>query len=236
MPSTRTRPMLYASSQPEEYRVLAGADTDLVRAAIASEVHPVVEWRTRRDPVPDLDEFSGLVVGGSPSAAYAMEPWIRRLQAVVIDAMRRELPLLGICFGAQILARSLGGKVRPSTRGFRVGNHRLRLRAEAANDPLFFDLPREIDVLLNHGDIIDGVPPRAILLACLGPVVQAFRVAGCPAWAVQFHPEFTPDFLRCLEPVARTAWPDRGFLETLAPTPAARSLLPRFLQYCRRSD
>jgi GMP synthase (glutamine-hydrolysing) len=140
----------------------------------------------------DLSAHDGLVVLGGGTVGDE-PPQLRELVAL---ALADERPTLGICYGAQLLAAVLGGRVGPNPAGPELGAQLIAKRANAATDPLFREMPITPDVIQWHHDAILELPPSAVLLAG-SPVcdVQAFR-AGRVAWGIQFHIETTPEVVR----------------------------------------
>ena len=106
---------------------------------------------------------------------------------------RRGRPILGICFGHQMIAQALGGEVRRNPFGREIGTLRVE---RVADDPIFAGLPRTFDMNGTHLDAVVTLPPHGEVLAktSLDPVA-AFRV-GPRVKAVQFHPEFDADVMR----------------------------------------
>ena len=148
-------------------------------------------------PVPaDLTGYSALVVLGGAMNAYDDEAarWLPQVRRLLSEAVRTELPTLGICLGAQLLAVAAGGRVSEAETP-EYGSQLVAKRQAAANDPLFRELPITPDVLQWHVDEVSELPPGAVLLAS-SPVceVQAFRV-GRLAWGTQFHIETTPEIV-----------------------------------------
>ncbi len=148
-------------------------------------------------PLPaDLAGYSALVVLGGVMGAYDDEvaPWLPQVRALLAEAVRAELPTLGVCLGAQLLAVATGGRVSPADVP-EYGSQLVAKRQAAAADPLFRELPITPDVLQWHVDEVSALPPGAVLLAS-SPVceVQAFRV-GRLAWGIQFHIETTPEIV-----------------------------------------
>jgi GMP synthase (glutamine-hydrolysing) len=146
------------------------------------------------DPVPeDLTSYRALVVMGGGMNAYddARAPWLPVVRRLLAEAVRTELPVLGICLGGQLLAVATGGQVRRAEIG-EYGAQLVAKRQLAATDPLLRELPITPDVLQWHVDEVSALPAGAVLLASApGCEVQAFRV-GRLAWGTQFHIETTP--------------------------------------------
>jgi GMP synthase (glutamine-hydrolysing) len=147
---------------------------------------------------PDLSEYAGLVVLGGGMGVYddQAEPFLPGVRDLLRAAVRHEVPTLGICLGAQLLAVANGGRVAPNPDGPEIGAQLIAKRAAAATDPLFGPLPITPDVIQWHYDAITVLPPGAVHLASspLGEN-QAFRL-GRLAWGVQFHIETTPETVR----------------------------------------
>lgn len=147
--------------------------------------------RGETPPAPDL--FSGIVVTGSHAMVTDGSDWIIRTAEWLLEAVRKEVPVLGICFGHQILAHALGGKVGKMPGLPEFGTVPLTLTADAANDPVFGSLPRAVGVQTSHYQSVLKLPPMSVLLASTEKDPHsAFRYGRC-AWGVQFHPEYDAD-------------------------------------------
>ncbi|MET4923053.1 methyltransferase domain-containing protein [Streptomyces sp. PSRA5] len=142
------------------------------------------------DPLPEsLVGIEALVVMGGPTAAHSDEGFPTRGAelALLRAALAAEVPVLGVCLGAQLLAVAAGGSARTGS-GLQVGWGEVRTGPPAATDPLLAGAPERLGVLHWHGDTMD-LPDGAVLLAsCDRYPVQAFRVGGA-AWGLQFHLE-----------------------------------------------
>lgn len=142
------------------------------------------------DPVPQsLVGVEAVAVMGGAQTAYSDDGFPSR--HAELDLLRKvlaaDLPVLGICLGAQLLAMAAGGKARVGS-GLQLGWSEVGLSPAADKDPLFSGAPERLRVLHWHGDTVD-LPEKAVLLAsCDRYPVQAFRV-GAAAWGLQFHLE-----------------------------------------------
>jgi GMP synthase (glutamine-hydrolysing) len=195
----------------------------------------------------DLDEAAGLVVLGGPMNVDEVDqyPFLGPEVGWIREAIDREIPVLGICLGAQLLAKSQGAKVYRNPVK-EIGWYDLELTPEAAADPLFAGLdPRQI-VFQWHGDTFD-LPTGAVHLA-RSPSCrhQAFRV-GRSAWGLQFHVEMTAalidDWLGDEEnrrELAALDYIDPSRIQAATPEflprmeIIGRHILPRFVGLCRR--
>jgi GMP synthase (glutamine-hydrolysing) len=133
-----------------------------------------------------------IVATGSPRSVTERAPWMRAAGAWLGEQAARGVPVLGVCFGHQLLADAFGGAVRRSPRGREIGTVRCALTPAGREDPLFAGLPGAFEVQATHEDEVARLPPGAELLATNGwSRVQAFRL-GPRVRAVQFHPELDP--------------------------------------------
>lgn len=159
-----------------------GVGMDVVRGDLGEEL-------------PERLEHEALVVLGG---AYLPDddrraPWLAGARALMGQALERAVPVFGICLGGQMLAHVAGGSVAAEHGEPEFGSTALTLRPEAADDPLFRELPERPRAVENHVDAIVDLPPDAFWLASSeGCAYQAFRV-GDAAWGVQFHPEVGPE-------------------------------------------
>lgn len=143
----------------------------------------------------DPAEFAGLIVMGGPMGVYEADrhPWIRSELVLLEAALAADIPIWGVCLGAQLLAAALGGAVRPGSAP-EVGVWPIRPTAEAASDPVFRVAPAAFPALHWHGDTYD-LPPGAIRLAeSEAYTEQAFRYGR--SLALQFHLEASPALAR----------------------------------------
>ena len=139
-----------------------------------------------RPPAPTTGDwrFDGVVISGSQTSVYDDHDWIHALTSWVRDVHRADVPSLGICWGHQFLAQSLGGRVVD------MGEHELGYRTvrRRGDDPLFADVPRTFTAFQTHSDRVAELPPDAVELARNEYGVQAFRLGT--RYGVQFHPEY----------------------------------------------
>jgi GMP synthase (glutamine-hydrolysing) len=143
------------------------------------------------DPLPDWREFPAIVVMGGPMGAYD-EPdhaWLTEEKRLLREAVEADVPVWGVCLGAQLLASALGARVYRGEHP-EVGMLPVELTPEAADDPVFAGAPSSFPTLQWHGDSFD-LPDGATLLAS-SPAYrhQAFRVGR--SYGLQFHLEVTP--------------------------------------------
>lgn len=149
----------------------------------------LVEFDAADGQLPDHTEFDGVVVTGSRSSVYWDKAWIPPLIEYVAAAADDDVPILGVCYGHQVLAEALGGRVSGMD-GFEIGYNTVRHHG----DELFDDVNEEFTAFTTHGDTVVDLPPGATLLAENDYGVHAFRKGRC--WGVQFHPEYDVETAR----------------------------------------
>src|SRR5438105_1250805 len=127
---------------------------------------------------------------GSPLSVTERAPWMLELGEDLLRAGARGTPVLGVCFGHQLLARAAGGDVVENPRGREIGTVRVQLTEAGRRDVLFaWASAAEIEVQATHVDAVDPPPPGATVLASNeNSAAQAYRLSEMVA-GVQFHPE-----------------------------------------------
>lgn len=178
-------------------------------------------------------DWDGIVITGSPAMVSDREPWSERTAKWLAAAVNAKVPVLGVCYGHQLLAHAFGGTVGYHPQGRESGTHAVTLTELAATDALFGSMPAQFSAQLTHKQSVLSLPPQALLLAASDfEPHQAFRIGDC-AWGVQFHPEFTDEIMRDYLTVQATEIDAEGgnsdaMLAAVKPAPEASSLLQRF--------
>lgn len=182
--------------------------------------------------LPDVARVAGAVITGSAAMVSERAPWSEQTAVWLRTAHAANVPLLGICFGHQLLADALGGEVDYHPQGPEAGTVTVQTHAAAQDDPLLSALPPLFAANVIHWQSVRRLPDGAVCLA--GNAFEphhAFRHGS--AWGVQFHPEFNAEamvrYLLQLEAVLTEAGLSPQCLQkTVAETPQAASLLARF--------
>jgi GMP synthase-like glutamine amidotransferase len=173
--------------------VLAVVHGPLVRAGIFADAieargHRFLEWKAPAGgPPPDADAV--IVFGGSMHVDQEEQyPWLLDEDTYIRRLLAAGTPMLGICLGAQLLAKAAGAHVGPSAES-EIGWFPVELTEAADDDPVLGRLPRRFDAFQWHHYAF-AVPPNAVELVRNDVCTQAFRLDDT-AWGVQFHPEVT---------------------------------------------
>lgn len=188
--STRTR----VSSSTTVALVTPPSDVDYGASvtSILQDRHPGLTT-TRLDPtidaaLPTPDDADLVIVTGSTARVHDTDPWIDRLAATLRRLVESRTPVLGVCFGHQLLATSLGGRI--DTLDTRAAGYReIASTPEGRNHLLFDGLSRRFTAFLWHRDHVTDPPPDATILARNETGIQAFACRNRPAFGIQFHPE-----------------------------------------------
>ena len=134
-----------------------------------------------------LDECDAYLITGSKVSAYDDIPWINELKIFVRALHQHQKKLIGICFGHQLIAEALGGKVQRSKGGWHVGVHRATLKK---NTVLFGSTNQEFNLIYNHQDQVLEIPQESNLLASCKNCPVAMLAIKDHILSFQGHVEF----------------------------------------------
>ena len=222
-------PMRRHGSFAHWIRVAAGLERD---EAVVVDV-------ARGDALPARAGFAGAIVTGSAAMVTERLDWSERSAGWLREAAHAGLPLLGICYGHQLIAHALGGEVGDNPRGREMGTVCIELADAAREDPLFAGLPARFPAQATHLQSVLQPPAGATVLARNDhDECHAFRW-GERAWGVQFHPEFSAGHMRGYiharaEALASEGRNSRRMAAAVRAAPHARAVLRRFVRHARR--
>ncbi len=181
----------------EDLKTEAGDFEDWVITAM--EIDPsraLIVDITRGKHLPQPSEISGAVITGSHDNVSESPSWMEDGLQWIREALNAELPVLGICFGHQMLAHAAGGRVGFNPRGMEIGTTAVRFNRHKKGDLLFGTFDDELILAVSHRQTVLRLPENAFHLAESDrDRNQVFRL-GKVAWGVQFHPEMNCRLLR----------------------------------------
>lgn len=177
------------------FRHVPFEDLGLIRPALEERGVSIEYADLYRDgaQLPDVTRAAGLIFMGGPMSANDDLPYLRQEMRCIVEAVERKQPVLGVCLGAQLIARALGARVfrNPAKE---IGWFDVHLTRAAARDALFAGLHQTETVFHWHGETFDLPPGAAWLAYSDGCRHQAFRI-GANVYGLQFHLEVTPGMI-----------------------------------------
>ncbi|UPG94264.1 glutamine amidotransferase [Luteibacter aegosomatissinici] len=188
----------------------------------------------RGDALPDPDEVSGAILTGSASMVTERLPWSERTAGWIRDAMDVELPMLGVCYGHQLMSHALGGRVDYLPGGREMGTVALTTHEAATADALGVALPATFQAHTTHEQSVLELPHGAVSLASSARDPHHLVRYGKHAVSTQFHPEFSAEVMRAYirrkhDVLASEGTPPGDMLAAVVATPHATGLLRGFL-------
>ncbi|MGB9672632.1 MAG: glutamine amidotransferase [Anaerolineales bacterium] len=226
--------ILKTGSAYREYRKTSGDFEDWIIQLIRSSD---LEWRvvdvTKGESLPNWHGLSGVIITGSHAMITEHRAWSERCAEWLAEASSDGLAALGICYGHQLLAYAFGGKVAKNPFGIELGTTEIELNENAENDLLFSSLPKRFQAHVSHKQSVVTLPPGAVKLA--QSAHEAYQVVRYAAriWGVQFHPEFSSDYVRYeieryRNRLSKTGQDVQQLLKMVQETPVSASLLQKF--------
>jgi GMP synthase (glutamine-hydrolysing) len=191
------------------------------------------------ESLPEPENVPGVIITGSPSMVTERAAWSEQTARWIVRAVQAGKPVLGICYGHQLLAHALGGEVQDNPRGRQIGTTDVKLTSARSSDELFGRFGELLHLPLCHMQSVVRLPPTATVLATtpLDPH-HAFRYGEC-AWGVQFHPEFDANIVRAYidsmrDDMLREGLDAEGLWHSAVDTADGTFVLRRFAEIVRK--
>ncbi|MCP4048956.1 MAG: glutamine amidotransferase [Gammaproteobacteria bacterium] len=145
----------------------------------------------KHQELPSAQSLAGVVITGSAAMVSEKEDWSERTARWLEKTVKKGTPVLGVCYGHQLLAHALGGRAGPNPAGRQIGTVTSKLLDSGRTDPLLEHLPSVFASQTSHSEVVLELPPGAERLAT-SPLDDNFAIRFAEnAWGVQFHPEFS---------------------------------------------
>jgi GMP synthase (glutamine-hydrolysing) len=197
---------------------------------------------TRKRPSTNFSELAGVIITGSQSMVTERSKWVEKLISWIQEAMACPVPILGVCFGHQLMALAMGGKVDYHPQSVAVGTFDVSLSPGAKpSSPLLSKLPLSFPAHMYHAQVVLERPPGAMPLGYWDHDPNCVLRYSPNKVSVQFHPEFD---VRIMEGFIKNLNPDKPLpasegrpsqtllMAPLRPAVEAHSILPTFVTMC----
>ena len=188
------------------------------------------------EKLPLINECAGVIITGSHSMVTDEETWSVKIEKWIPTIIENSIPLLGICYGHQLLGKSMQGFSTFHKNGMEIGTVEILLTKEAKDDELFKDMPNSFKVHTIHSQTVENLPSNSVRLASNShDKNHAFRI-GKNAWGVQFHPEYNNSIMKSyINEVSKVKEiPVKELLNSVNQTDEANSILKKFGQIVER--
>ena len=187
------------------------------------------------EALPAIDAIAGAIITGSGAMVTDRLAWSERAAGWIRDAVDQALPLFGVCYGHQLMAHALGGRVDYLPGGREIGTQPISLTEQADGDRAARVLPATFRAHTTHEQSVLEPPPTAQVLARSARDPHQMLRYGPHALSTQFHPEFSAEIMRAYVLRKLTAHRRADALRlpafsATAATPVARRVLRQFAQ------
>ena len=209
---------------------------------IAASGHEVERFWAYRDEFPkDLSRYAGVVLSGSPLSAYDAHDFIRTEHALIAEMAERQMPVIGLCFGSQILGSALCGRDQVFRRkACEVGYATLSLSPAGRRDSLTKACGATFEMFVWHNDEVRADHEDMVILASTSECPNhVWRYRDLPIWGIQGHPEVTrvsaPKwFERSRRALAKDGADASALIAEARDSEAGLSMLDRFVEVCKQ--
>ena len=215
---------------------------EMIAACSTDSSQEITVYDARKQSIyPELSDFSGVIITGSHSMVTDEEPWSEKLLPYIREMYEREIPVLGICYGHQLITKAMGGSVGYRKQGIQSGTVSVELTDEAQLDPIFSQLPPTFSGNVGHSQAATTLPEGAVLLAHNHREPHEAIRLGKAMWGIQFHPEFTQAISRQYielsnAEIESSKQDPKALWNDCTETPVSQSIISRFIKYAGESD
>lgn len=187
------------------------------------------------EPFPDFEDILGVIITGSHAMVTQNNPWSVKTEKWILQAQKRGIFILGICYGHQLICKALGGVVENNPKGKEIGTVQIFSKNERKSDALFHTLPENFYAHVTHMQSALTLPKNAVALASnLHDEHQIVRFSPT-IWGVQFHPEFDCAVMKSYIKEQKEELESYGFsldklLYGVATTKISNAIIEKFVQ------
>jgi GMP synthase-like glutamine amidotransferase len=221
--------ILETGAPPPDLRARFGSYGEMFQQLLGNG-YDYSTFDVRSGPLPSTGACDAYLITGSAAGVYDGDPWIDSLKGFVRD-LSGSTPLIGVCFGHQLMAEAYGGRVIKSPKGWGIGLHSYEVQRRAA----WMDELPAFTIPASHQDQVVELPNDATVLAA--SAFTSFAVLDYPsrrAISLQGHPEFSPDYAAALIALRRGKLYDPAFADQAAATLRTPNDSAHVAQWLRR--
>ncbi len=222
-----------------ELAKLGDFDDWIISGTGAEDNHFIICSPFKGEELPLAENISGIIITGSPTMITEKPEWLKSVSEWLMESFAKKIPTLGICFGHQLIAQVLGGKVGFHKLGTEIGTVTINLSHTALKDPLFCNIPNHIKVDVVHSQSVVKLPPEAEILTYNDHEPHHAFVINSHIWGVQFHPEFDEEITKTIinvlhKDLAAEGLNIQAILDIVSYTPYSSAILKNFFNITER--
>lgn len=214
---------------------------DWIKNNIYSKVEIEIVDILNNQKLPNFEDCLGVIITGSHSMVTDNLAWSLYTENWIKDSISKQIPILGICYGHQLICKALGGKVENNPNGKEIGTVKVYANKNISNDKLFKDAPLDFFVNVTHMQSIIILPENAISLAFNEHDKNQIVKFSNLVWGIQFHPEFNEKIMYQYIKEQEKRLIELEFnvdklVNEILPTPYSHSILEKFVQIALKSE
>lgn len=203
--------ILHAGPAPESMsRSYGDFDTIIMNAAGLKDSDTKVVQVYKNIMPKDIDNVAAIIISGSISMITDAEEWSTNTENWLLSIVDKGIPILGICYGHQLISHALGGVVDYHPNGMEYGDVEITLSEDGEKDSLLGVLPKIFHGYAAHSQSVRVLPDKAKILASNSFEPHHAVAYSDKIWGLQFHPEFNADITRCILQINSTALSSEG--------------------------
>ena len=172
-----------------------GQSFDWVSSMIEDKVGSIEVIKVYNGELPSFEPGTVWIVTGSRYSVYDDIGWILSFRDAIKKGLSLNIPMLGICFGHQIICNALGANVVKNSLGWELGSSNISLTEKGIESGLFSEFEPTFSVYQSHQDVVKDVPDNVDILAQNEYGIQSVSFSET-VFGVQFHPEFSFDVMK----------------------------------------